>query len=74
MASWLQDRYLLLRFSSEATRLLDREQGLDSPEWLKVLIDKNVNDICNIVRKPGSKNANGMPDRGQQVSVIAQKI
>ena len=36
-------------------------------------MDKNVDDICNIVSKPGSKNANGMSVRGQQVSVIAQK-
>ena len=65
--------YLWLGFSSEAARLLVREQGLDSPERQRVLIDKNVNDICNVVRKPGSKNTNGMPDRGQQVSVIAQE-
>ena len=55
--------YLWLRFSSEAARLLVREQGLDSPEMLRVITDKNVNDICNVMRKPGSKNANGMPDR-----------
>ena len=47
--------------------MLIREQGLDSPERLIVLMDKNVNNICNVVRKPGSKNANVMPDRGQQV-------
>ena len=35
-------------------------------------MDKNVDDICNVMRKPGGKNANGMPDKGQQVSVIAQ--
>ena len=33
----------------------------------------NVNDICKVVRKLGSNNANGMPERGQQVSVIAQE-
>ena len=30
-------------------------------------------DTCSVVRKLGSKNANGMPDREQQVSVIAQE-
>ena len=53
--------------------MLVREQGLDSPERLRALTDKNVNDICNVVRKPGSKNADGTPNRGQQVSVIAQE-
>ena len=63
--------YLQLGFNSEAARLLIREQGLDSPERLEVLTDKNINDICNVMRKPGSKNADGTPNRGQQVSVIA---
>ena len=60
-------------FSPEAARLLVREQGLDSIERLRVLIEKNVHDICNVERKPGGKNVNGMPDKGQQVSVIAQE-
>ena len=53
--------------------MLIREQGLDSPEKLSILTDKNVDDICNIVRKQGSKNADRMPDREQQVSVIAEE-
>ena len=65
--------YLRLRFHSEAARLLVREQGLDSPERLTVLIDKNVDDICNVMKKPGGKNANKMPNREQQTSVIAQE-
>ena len=73
MASWFQDMHLQLRFSPEAARLLVREQGLDSPKRLGTLTDKNINDICNVMKKTGSKNANGMPDRGQQVSVIAQE-
>ena len=51
MALWLQDMYLWLGFSSDAVRLLIREQGLHSPERLRVLTDKNVNDICNVMRK-----------------------
>ena len=49
------------------------EQGLDSPERLRVLTDKNINDICNVVRKPSSKNAERTPNTGQQVSVISQE-
>ena len=73
MASWLQDMYLWPRFSSKAARLLIREQGLDSPERLSVHTDKNVDDICNVLKKQGGKNANRTPDRGQQVQVIAQE-
>ena len=71
MALWLQDMYIHLGFSSEAAKLLVKEQGLDSTERLRVLIDKNVDDICNVIRKPGGKNVNGTPNRGHQVSVIA---
>ena len=73
MASWLQAVYIWLDFSPEAAMKLVREQGLDSPERLRVLPDKNVNDICYVMRKPGGKNVDRMPNRGQQVSVIAQE-
>ena len=73
MALRLQDVYIWLGFSPNAAKLLVRVQELDSPDRLRVLTDKNVDDVCNVMRKPGSKNANGMPDRGQQVSVIAQE-
>ena len=66
--------HLWLRFSPEASRFLVREQIIDSPERLRVLTKKNVNDICNVMRKPGIKNADGMPDRGRQISFIAQEI
>ena len=59
---------MLLRFSPEAARILVIEQRLDGHERLRVL-----NDTCNVVRKPGRKNANGMSNRGQQVSGIAQE-
>ena len=68
MALWLQDMY-----GPKAAKLLIREQGLDSPERLQVLTDKNVADIYNVVRKLGGKNANGMPNIGQQISAIVQE-
>ena len=64
MALWLQDTYIWLVFSPEAAKLLVREKGLDSPERLKVLTNKKINDICNVMRKQGSKNANGIPEKG----------
>ena len=65
--------HLLLGFSLKAAKLLVGEQGLDSHERLRVLTDKNINDICNVMRKLCSKNANRMPDREQHVSVIAHE-
>ena len=62
MASWLQDMYLWLDLVPKQPDCFVREQGLDSHDRLR-LMDKNVDDICNVVRKPGSKNANIMPNR-----------
>ena len=53
--------------------MLVREKRLDSPDRLRVLTKKNVDDICNVMRKPGGKNADGTPNRGQQVLIIAQE-
>ena len=73
MALWLQDMYLQLRFSPEAARLLIRKQRLDSPERIRVLTDKNDDDIGNVVIKPGGKSAIRMSNKWQQVSIIAQE-
>ena len=73
MALKLQNMYIRLGLSLKAAMLLVGEQGLDSPERLIVLTDKNIDKICNVVRKLGSKNVDGTPNRGQQVSVIAQE-
>ena len=73
MASWLHNMYIQLGFIHKAAKLLEREQVLYSPERLRVITDKNVNDICNVMRKQGNKNANGTPGKGQQVSVIAKE-
>ena len=55
--------YVELGFSPKAAKLLVRKQGLDSPERLRVLTNKNVDDIFNVMMKPGGKNADGMPNR-----------
>ena len=73
LALKLQDMYIWLGFSPEAVKLLIREIGLDSPERPRALTNKNVNDICNVMRKLGGKNADGMPNRGQQVSLIVHE-
>ena len=65
--------YSWLGFSPKVARLFVREHRLNSPERLRILTDKNVDDIYNVIRKAGGKNADGMPNKGQQVSVIAQE-
>ena len=72
MASWLNNMYVQLGFSPKAAKLLSREQALDSSEGFQVLTDENAN-VCNVMRKPGGENIDLMPNRGQQVSVIAQE-
>ena len=61
-----------LGFNSEAAKLLTRKQGLHSLERLR-LTEKNVDNICNVMRTTGSKNADETTDRRQQVSVIAKE-
>ena len=73
MTSKLQDIYIWLGFSPKAAKLLVSKQGLDRHDRPRVLTDKSFDDICNVVRKPGGKNADGTPNRGQQVSMIAQE-
>ena len=73
IALLLQYIYIQLGFSPKAAKLLIREQGVESPDMLRVLADKNVDDICNVMSKPGGKNAHVMPYKGQQVSVIVQE-
>ena len=66
MAFELWDMYNWLGLSPKAAKLLIKEQGLNNPDTLRVLTDKNVDNICNVVRKPGGKNANGMPIQGSK--------
>ena len=73
MALKLQNMYIRLGCSHKAANLLVIEQGLDNPDRLRVLTDKNVDNICNVIRKPCDKNADGTLNIGQQVSVIAQE-
>ena len=40
---------------------------------MRAITGENIDDICNFVRKSGSKNANRMPNRWQQISVIVQE-
>ena len=47
--------------------------GFSPNERLKVLTNKNVDDICHLMRKLSNKNTNGTPNIRQQVSVIAQE-
>ena len=58
--------YAQLGFRNEAARVLFYGEHLDSPDRLRVLTSRNVDDICNVVRKSGIKSAAGLPNRGCQ--------
>ena len=70
MATKLQNMYIQFGYSPKEAKLLIREQGLNNPDRLRVLINNNVKDIYNVMRNPGRKNADGTPNREQHVSVI----
>ena len=65
--------FLQLRFWHHVTKLLVRIEGLVRQDRLHFHTDKNVDDVFNIIRKPGDKNTDVMLNRGQQDAVIAQK-
>ena len=73
MALKLQNMYIRLGFSPKAAKLLIKEQGLDNPDRLRILTDKNADDIFNVMRKPFSMSAYATPNRGHWVLVIAQE-
>ena len=60
MASKLQNMYIWLGFSPKAAKLLIREQGLDSSDRLRVLTEKNVDDICDVVRNKVARMPMGL--------------
>ena len=45
-----------------------QSQGLDCSERQRVLTNKNLDDIYNVIRKSGSKNANEISDRLKAIS------
>ena len=54
-------------FSPKATKILIQEQDFN-------LTGKNVDDIFNIIRKPGSKNPDETPNKEQLVSLVKSLI
>ena len=64
----------MLGFYYEAASVLVKEQELDSPVGMRDDIDKNVNDICNAVKKPGGNNVNEMPDGANDFSLRNLKL
>ena len=52
VATWWEEMNVWLRFSPKAAKILAQKEGLDSPDQLHVLTSKNINDTCNIIRKP----------------------
>ena len=53
--TWYFVMHIPLQFIPKAAKLFIREQGLDKPERLGVLTKNNINNICNVVKKPGKE-------------------
>ena len=68
MAFLLPEMNLQLWLSPKAAQLLIREQGLDCSDQLHVLANKIVDDIFNIMRNFGNKNADEMLDGNKSQS------
>ena len=66
MALKLQNMYIRLGFSPEAAKLLVREQGLVNPDGLRVLTNKNVDDICDVMRIQEARIPMGLPIEGSK--------
>ena len=54
MILW-QQMYVFLVFSLNAANKIVEEQGLNHPGYLHVLMDKNVDHKCNVMKKTGGK-------------------
>ena len=66
MVCKLDAMHVQLGFSHDSARVLVHKQGLNSTYRLRALTNKNVDDICNVTRKPGGKSTNNLPTDGNK--------
>ena len=53
-------------------KLVD-DQGINSPRILASLSDKDITTICEEIRRPSGLIGGKMPDRGNQIFILAAK-
>ena len=83
----MKDVYVGLGFTANAALKMVTQQGIDSLEELRELDDKEVENLCRVLRKPGGfmPNPNADPDPamnqpaeifdpGTQVSTRAENL
>ena len=59
-------------FTNEVSDYLVTDQSLDSLDEIALLTDKDIDNLCSVVRRPGGTIANNVPNPGLNVSVRAQ--
>ena len=67
----MEEMFLKLGFSQTVAMMLVDDQGISSPWTLSSLSDEDITAICNVMRWPGNLVSGKMPDRGNQISVLA---
>ena len=69
----LQSAYGLIGFSAEATLVVTNTHGIDSMEEIKILTDKEIDNLCKVMRRPGGINPiTNVSNLGFQVSLRAE--
>ena len=70
----MKEMFLRLGFSHTVAMKLVDDQGIDFPWTLASLSDKDIAAICNVIRRPHGLVSGKMPDRGDQISILATRI
>ena len=59
-------------FTNEVSNYLVTDQSLDSLDEIALLTNKDIDNLCSVVRRPGGTIGNNVPNPGLNVSVRAQ--
>ena len=69
----MQVMYLRLDYSQTVVEKHVVDQGIDFPCTLASLSDKDISEICDVIRRPGGIVTRSITDRGSQISVVVAK-
>ena len=69
----MEEMFLRLGFSQTVAMKLVDDQEIFSSKTLASLSDKDIAAICNVIRRPDGLVSGKMPERGNQISILAAK-
>ena len=64
---------LRLGFSQMVAHKLVDDKGIDTLWTLASLFDEDITTICDVIKRPGGLVSSKMPDRMDQISILAVK-